>query len=104
MTSSGPEILDWGKAVVTEASDPPSPVISGVIGQGSGGSGAPEAPSEATKANLANRKLEMPVFEGWNPEGWIFWVEHYFTFHRLGEAEKLEAIAVSMEGEVLYWF
>lgn len=27
-TSSGPEILDRGKAVVTEASDPPSPVIS----------------------------------------------------------------------------
>lgn len=59
---------------------------------------------EATKADPMNRKLEMPIFEGWNPEGWIFWAEHYFTFHRLGEAEKLEAVAVSMEGEALNWF
>lgn len=55
-TSSGPEILDRGKAVVMEASDPPSSVISGAIGQGSGGSGAPEAPSE--EATKADRRIE----------------------------------------------
>lgn len=51
-----------------------------------------------------NQKLEMPIFEGWNLEGRIFWVERYFTFHQLGDAEKLEAAAVSMEGEALNWF
>ena len=70
---SGPKVVDLGKVVVTEASDSPPPVISGAISQGSGVSRAPEASLEdAMKVDPTNRKLEMPVFKGWNPEGWIF--------------------------------
>ena len=28
------------------------------------------------------RKLEMPIFDGSNPDGWILKAERYFSFHR----------------------
>ena len=50
------------------------------------------------------RRLELPVFEGVNPEGWIFRAERYFTVCRLTETEKLEAAVISLDGEALAWF
>ena len=43
----------------------------------------------------------MPIFEGWNPEGWIFRVECYFHVNHLMEIEKLVATVVNLEGEIL---
>ena len=30
---------------------------------------------EGIRIEALTRRLEMPIFEGWNPEGWIFFVE-----------------------------
>lgn len=46
----------------------------------------------------------MPVFEGQNPEGWVFRVERYFLMNNLQDLEKLDAAAISLDGEALAWF
>ncbi|KAL0545922.1 hypothetical protein IC582_015819 [Cucumis melo] len=50
------------------------------------------------------KKLEMPVFNGEDPDGWIYRAEHYFQMHLLNEQEKLKIAIVSMEGKGLCWF
>lgn len=50
------------------------------------------------------RKLDMPIFEGTDPDGWILRIERYFSFYRLTETEKLEAVVVGLEGDALRWF
>lgn len=46
----------------------------------------------------------MPIFDGENPDGWIFRTERYFNMNQLSNCEKLEAAAVCFEGEALAWF
>lgn len=45
------------------------------------------------------RKLDMPIFEGVDPDGWILRIGRYFNFSRVSEAEKLEAVVVALEGD-----
>ncbi|KAL6527965.1 hypothetical protein OROHE_014915 [Orobanche hederae] len=54
--------------------------------------------------NYRFRKLDMPIFDGNNPDGWILRAERYFQFYRLSEEEKLEAAVVGMEGDALLWY
>ena len=37
------------------------------------------------------RHLEMPVFRGENPDGWIYQARRFFALHRMSEPEKMEA-------------
>lgn len=53
------------------------------------------------KSNWRYRKLDMPVFDGSDPDGWILRVERYFGFYRLSEEEMLEAEVVALEGDAL---
>lgn len=46
----------------------------------------------------------MPIFEGTDPDGWVFRVERYFSINRLSEEEKVEVTAVCFDGEALAWF
>lgn len=55
-------------------------------------------------SNWKYRKLDMPVFDGTDPDGWILRVERYFGFYRLTEDEMLEAVVVAMEGDALRWY
>lgn len=55
-------------------------------------------------ANWRYRKLDMPLFDGANPDGWILRAERYFNFYRLNEEEKVEAAVVSLEGGALFWY
>lgn len=50
------------------------------------------------------KKLDMPVFEGIDPDGWLLRIERYFSFYRMTEAEKLEAVVVALEGDALRWY
>ena len=50
------------------------------------------------------RQVEMPGFDGGNPEGWVFRAERFFFVHRLTDAEKLDVDAISFEGEALAWY
>ena len=50
------------------------------------------------------RRLEMPVFDGRNPDGWVFRAERFFNMNRMGEMEKLDAAMINLEGDALAWF
>ena len=54
--------------------------------------------------NWKYRKLDMPIFEGNNPDGWVLRAERYFLFYNLTEEEMLEAAVVGMDGEALLWY
>ncbi|TYK10338.1 Retrovirus-related Pol polyprotein from transposon 297 family [Cucumis melo var. makuwa] len=47
------------------------------------------------------KKLEMPVFNGEDPDGWFYRAERYFQMHLLNEREKLKIVVVSLEGKGL---
>lgn len=59
-----------------------------VIGGGSGGG----------PGNWRYRKLDIPIFDGTDPDGWVLRVERYFTFYHLTVEEMLEVAAVAMDG------
>ncbi|XP_074323394.1 uncharacterized protein LOC141660315 [Apium graveolens] len=63
---------------------------------GGGSGGGPD--------NWRFRKLDMALFDGSDPDGWIMRVERYFNFYRLSEEERLEAVVVALEGDALHWF
>lgn len=48
--------------------------------------------------------MDLPLFDGTNPDGWILRAERYFNFYRLNEEEKIEATVVALEGQALIWF
>ncbi|CAH1422793.1 unnamed protein product [Lactuca virosa] len=54
--------------------------------------------------NWRFRKLDMPLFDGENPDGWNLRAERYFNFYKLSEADKLVAAVVALEGDALLWF
>lgn len=76
----------------------PSPPHGEAGGQGGGGDDGGHVDGGR------HRKLEIPLFEGEDPLGWIFRVERYFVVNGVTEAEKLEAAVVSLEGRALSWF
>lgn len=67
--------------------------------QGFGGGGSGGGPD-----HWRYRKLDMPVFDVADPDGWIMRVEHYFNFYLLSAEEMLEAVVVAMEGDALRWY
>lgn len=77
--------------------------VLGEIGKGIGGSYATGG-SGGGPGNWRYRKLDMPVFDGEDPDGWILRVERYFAFYRLTEEEMLEAVGVAMDGDALRWY
>lgn len=60
--------------------------------------------SETTRSNWKYRKLDLPKFDGENPDGWILRAERYFNFYQLSDEEKLEAAVVGFEGDALVWY
>lgn len=48
------------------------------------------------------KRLDLPVFEGPNPDGWILRAERFFKFYGLNEDEKLEAAVVALDGDALF--
>lgn len=75
------------------------------IGSGSGrtetGSGRV---GNQSGGNWKVKKLDLPIFDGNNPDGWILRAERYFHFYRLGEEETMEAAVVSLDGDALLWY
>ena len=59
---------------------------------------------ENNRVETLTCRLEMPIFEGWNPEGWVFRVECFFAAHGMSKGEKLAATTISLEWEALTWF
>ena len=53
---------------------------------------------------VRTRKLELPLFDGDNPDGWIYRAERYFAMLQFTEAKKITATGICMEGKALTWF
>ncbi|KAF5466832.1 hypothetical protein F2P56_016722, partial [Juglans regia] len=49
-------------------------------------------------------RLDFPVFHGDNPHGWLFKVNHFFTYHNTLPQHKLRLVSLHMEGKALVWF
>ncbi|KAF7844308.1 Retrotransposable element Tf2 [Senna tora] len=47
--------------------------------------------------------MELPIFDGDEAISWLFRAERYFSLNRMKETEKLEVVAVCMEGRALNW-
>lgn len=62
-----------------------------VFEKGKGGGGG--------DGNWKYKKMEMPLFEGNDPDCWILRSEKYFMVCRLTEEEKVDAAVVAMEGD-----
>ena len=62
------------------------------------------SPNGGNRYDFRFRKLEMPVFDGTNPDGWILKAERYFGLNQFSNDEKLEAAVVAFEGDALLWF
>lgn len=54
--------------------------------------------------NWRHKKLDLLVFDGTNPDGWILRAERYFKFLQLNEAHQVEVAVVALEGDSLLWF
>ncbi|CAH1440276.1 unnamed protein product [Lactuca virosa] len=82
------------------------PAGSGGFGTGGSndGGGRQQGGDYGGGTNWRFRKLDMPLFDGENPDGWILRAERYFNFYKLSEADKLEAAVVALEGDALLWF
>lgn len=57
-----------------------------------------------SSSNWKLRKLDLPIFDGTNPDGWILSAERFFHFYRLGEEDQLEAAIVALDGDALLWY
>ncbi|KAL4588357.1 hypothetical protein LXL04_001241 [Taraxacum kok-saghyz] len=51
-----------------------------------------------------HRKVDMPAFNGTDPDGWILQAERYFAIYQLIDEEKLEAAVLSLSGDALAWY
>ncbi|KAF4394256.1 hypothetical protein F8388_005890 [Cannabis sativa] len=47
------------------------------------------------------RRLELPILDGTDPEGWLLRADMYFTLPRFSNEEMLEATTISFEGKAL---
>ena len=59
---------------------------------------------EVFKPEIRSQWIEMLVFEGGNPEGWVFHSENFFSMHQHSEMEKLDVATLSFDGEALAYF
>ncbi|KAL1220176.1 hypothetical protein V5N11_008198 [Cardamine amara subsp. amara] len=50
------------------------------------------------------KKIELPVFDGIRPYGWITQAERFFRLGKYNDADKLDLISVSLQGPVLNWY
>ncbi|KAA0059568.1 transposon Tf2-1 polyprotein isoform X1 [Cucumis melo var. makuwa] len=47
------------------------------------------------------KKVEMPVFDGTDPDSWLFRADRYFKIHNLSDSEKLTVAVISFNGPAL---
>ena len=50
------------------------------------------------------KRVEMPVFDGDDPDSWLFRAERYFQIHKLTDSERLTVATISFEGPALNWY
>lgn len=73
-------------------------------GNVAGDSGDTSRPQNVENDPTRFWKLEIPLFAGDNPIGWLFKLKRYFSVNAIEENEKLEAAVVCLEHKALNWF
>ncbi|KAJ9561372.1 hypothetical protein OSB04_006532 [Centaurea solstitialis] len=53
---------------------------------------------------VKGRKLEIPSFDGTDPDGWILRAERYFTLNKLNQEERIDISFIAFEGDALKFF
>ncbi|KAL5565182.1 hypothetical protein UlMin_028346 [Ulmus minor] len=59
---------------------------------------------DRNRGDHRGKRLELPLFEGENPFGWLFRAKRYFAVNGIAEGEKVFAASVCLEGQALNWF
>ena len=49
------------------------------------------------------KKVEMPVFNGEDPDSWLFRADRYFQIHKLTDSEKMTVATISFGVPALNW-
>ncbi|WVZ21389.1 hypothetical protein V8G54_008711 [Vigna mungo] len=70
---------------------------------GVGGSGPYGVGRQEEQLNW-RKKVELPVFEGFDPLNWINRADKFFELQRVSEEEKLSLAYIRMEGSAGFWF
>ncbi|KAJ0719583.1 putative retrotransposon gag domain, aspartic peptidase domain superfamily [Helianthus annuus] len=71
--------------------------------------GTPKSTDDSSSSN--NRrptpkppKINLPLFDGSNPLGWIFQAENYFSYYKVPPEERIELTAFHLVGDALSWY
>ncbi|TYK28910.1 transposon Tf2-1 polyprotein isoform X1 [Cucumis melo var. makuwa] len=49
-------------------------------------------------------KVEMSIFNGTDPDSWLFRADRYFKIHNLTKSEKTSMAIISIDGPTLDWY
>lgn len=60
----------------------------------------PEAPAQKASRSI---RLDLPKFQGTDPEGWIFQAEEYFSFHGILDDSRIQIAGFHMTKGALGW-
>ncbi|KAA0055926.1 transposon Tf2-1 polyprotein isoform X1 [Cucumis melo var. makuwa] len=66
--------------------------------------GEGKAEEEPTMDRSKFKKVEMPIFNGTDPDSWLFRADRYFKIHNLSDSEKLTVAVISFDGPALDWY
>ncbi|KAL9428358.1 hypothetical protein AB3S75_030367 [Citrus x aurantiifolia] len=53
---------------------------------------------------LRSMKMDVPKFDGSDPNGWIFRIAEFFDFHDTPEILRLRIVSFHMEGHAAAWY
>ena len=93
-----------GGSSATEKMKGPTIYNPSPLGDSPGYGGNSSGSGHGTRQDFRMRRLEMPTFDGSNPDGWILKAERYFTLNHFSNDEKLEAAVIAFEGDALLWY
>lgn len=65
-------------------------------------SSTPESTSKSTQKHFL--KLDVPRFEGIDPQGWIFMISQFFDYHATPEEERITVASFYLDGAALSWY
>ncbi|KAJ0960420.1 hypothetical protein J5N97_001747 [Dioscorea zingiberensis] len=65
-----------------------------------------EALPSSADINLLPRamKLEIPKFDGTDPDSWVFRIEEFFNFHETPANLRLRIVSFHLEGKASAWY
>jgi len=71
---------------------------------GGGGVGESLSGNTIEEYRIAARKVELPLFDGSEPVGWVTRAETYFELQNVSDENKVRLTKLSMEGSTIHWF